>query len=496
MRQRLRSWFLLLVGLAAMGLALRSFIARSHPPVHRMTLTAGALGTTRALVGRMIVDAVTARGNKAQLVETSKTEDEFAQVDAGIIDFALVSEAYRVGRRTHVREVTPLYVEALHLLVKQEFADAVDQNLGALRGRTVDLGPPGSASVLAAAVLGFAGVVAGDAARGEGYTAHNLEVGALEGLIAAGDRTALPAAIMNLATVPSKIALQLIRGSGYRLVALPFAEAFRLNTLIAGDAPEGTALRVERQHVTATEIPAFTYQAEPAIPAESLPTIGARLMLVANERVPPAAVESVLETVFHAPIATIAHPPLDRGLLALPPHLQRHEGTREYLRRDQQFITHDTVDTLSSSFSVLGALAGGMLFLWQWWRQRTQASRDERFGSYLLRMAEIERRVTALELAATLELEPLVDLQREVLTLKNDALERFAAGELGGQAALSDLLMPLNAARDHIGDLILHVRGTLEDQAQAEGRSATALWTDAIDQPEKPDGDGEKCGVE
>ena len=91
--------------------------------------------------------------------------------------------------------------------------------------------------------------------------------------------------------------------------------------------------------------------------------------------------------------------------------------------------------------------------------------------------------MTALELSATLELEPLIELQREVLTLKTDALDEYAAGELGGQEALSSLLVPLNATRDHIGDLILHVRDVVEERAQAEGRSATAVWTDAIDKP-------------
>src|SRR5262249_907874 len=132
----------------------------------------------------------------------------------------------------------------------------------------------------------------------------------------------------------------------------------------------------------------------------------------------------------------------------------------------------------------LGALVGGGLFLWQWWRQRTRAERDRTFGTYMLRVAEVERRIAALELAATLELEPLAELQRELLELKSEALERFAAGDLGDQAVLSDLLSPINSARDHIGGLILHIRDNLEERADAEGRTATALWTEAIEKPE------------
>jgi hypothetical protein len=55
---------------------------------------------------------------------------------------------------------------------------------------------------------------------------------------------------------------------------------------------------------------------------------------------------------------------------------------------------------------------------------------------------------------------------------------------------LSDLLNPVNAARDHIGDLILHVRDNLEEQADEQGRSAQAVWAEAMrpddHSPDKP----------
>ena len=72
-----------------------------------------------------------------------------------------------------------------------------------------------------------------------------------------------------------------------------------------------------------------------------------------------------------------------------------------------------------------------------------------------------------------------------MLELKSEALERFAAGDLDSRAMPTDLLMPLNAARDHIGGLLLHVRDNLEERAQAEGRSVGALWSEEIAEPEK-----------
>ncbi|MCW5891409.1 MAG: hypothetical protein KIT14_12780 [bacterium] len=483
MERRRRSWVLLLLGLGAMALAAVTLIANRRPPVHRITLTAGPLGTTRALVARTILHALEARGVAARLVAMPEAHTQLDAVDAGRVDFALVSEAYRAGKVPHVREVTPLYMEAVHFLVKAELADDVAGGFAGLRGHVVDLGAPGSTTAgLATAVLAFAGATPGES----GYVPRNIDLGDLERLIAAGDRAALPDATVLLATLPSELALELVRGFDYRLIPLPFAEAFRLNAVLAASEPGPATPSVERQHVTGTVIPAFTYRRQPPVPAEPLPTIGARLNLVAHESVPPETVELVLETLFSADVARLAQPPLDPSLLALPSRLPRHDGTIEYLRRDKPFITENTVDTLGNTFSVLGAIAGGSIFLWQWWRQRRQAARDEEFATHLRRMADVERRLTELELSATLALEPLVDLQQEVLTLKSDVLERYAAGALGDRAALGDLLVPLNATRDHLGDLLLHVRTSLEEQAQAEGRSATALWTDAIDQPDDP----------
>jgi TRAP-type uncharacterized transport system substrate-binding protein len=249
---------MLVLGLAALAAALAAGLVRSRRPVHRITLAAGPSGTTRALVASMLVDAVTMRGGDARLVETSETKEEIEQVDAGVIDLALVSEAYRIEGRAHVREVAPLYVEAVHLLVKEELVDAAAASLGALRGRTIDLGPRGSTNAgLAAAVLAFAGVPPADAAHPDGYVGRNLDLGELDDLVARSDRTALPDAVLHLATMPSKVAMLLIQTGGYRLVPLAFAEAFRLNGLLT-EGESGPMRHVDRRRVTDTVIPAFT----------------------------------------------------------------------------------------------------------------------------------------------------------------------------------------------------------------------------------------------
>lgn len=487
--RRQRAWLALGLGLVALATALVVTVARSRPTVHRATLAAGFLGTTRAQAARVLVGAAAARGVELRLVETKGGEDDLDQVDRGVVDLAMIPGAVPVGRREHVREVTPLHIEALHLVVKEGLAEVVGRSLGALRGRTVDPGPRGSATErLAGAVLALAGLTPGDGATGDTFVARRLEYRELETLAEHGDRSALPDAVFHLATVPSRIVWQLVRTARYRLVALPFAEALELSLLLGDGSPRDAAAEIDPHYLTDTVVPPFTYRTEPPVPSEPLHTVGARLLLVANEDVPAETVALVLHAVFGSRFARVAEPPLDRAVLAEPAGLVQHPGTAAYLEREKPLITNEGVDELSNTLSIVGALVGGALFLWQWRRQRAAGRRDETFGSCMLRVANIERQVVEQELSATLALEPLVALQRELLELKSEALERFAAGELGGQAALSDLLEPLNAARDHIGELILHVRETLEERAETEGRSAKALWTEAIEKTDEADG--------
>lgn len=469
---------MLVLGVAALAAGVVAMLRPAKPPLRPIRLTAGPLDTSRAMVAGMLVRAVESNGGEATLVETSGTEEMLKQVDHGTIDLGLVSEAYRIERAGHVRQVAPLYVEAMHLVVKQDLGSAVRESLRALGGRRIMLGPRRSTTTdLAMAVLRFAGLHPAGPAAPDGYVVEHATPEEITAQLAQHDPAALPDAFMFLATVPSMLAARLVP-LGYRLVPLPFAEAFRLNALLADDDRQ-TFGDIEREHVIDTVIPAFMYQIEPAVPEAPLPTLGARLVLVAHDGVPPATVQHVLDSVFGSRVARIAHPPLDRGVLDAPPRLAMHEGTRQYLQRDRPYITPDLIDELGNSLSVIGALAGGLLFLWQWWRQQRREKEEETFGTYMLRIADLERQVATLELAATLELEPLIGLQRRVLELKSEALDRFASGELGNQGGLADLLASLNAARDHIGDLILHVRDNLEERAEVEGKAVTALWTDA-----------------
>jgi hypothetical protein len=192
-----------------------------------------------------------------------------------------------------------------------------------------------------------------------------------------------------------------------------------------------------------------------------------------------ATIARVLEAAFDTRFAHMLHPPLDHSLLTATPRHELHRGTLAYLARREPAITGEAVNDLSNTLSVLGALIGGGAFVFQGWRQRQQARRDQIVSRHLLHVAELERRIVESELGASLDLDTLISVQRELLTLKSTVLDEFTKGALADQAMLTGLLDPINAARDHLGELLLHVRGQLEDKAESEGRASSSVWKEA-----------------
>jgi hypothetical protein len=174
-------------------------------------------------------------------------------------------------------------------------------------------------------------------------------------------------------------------------------------------------------------------------------------------------------------------PALERKLLAGLPRSELHPGTVAFLDRNDPAITNETFDELSNTLSIFGALFGGGAFLVQGWRQRRRAALDAIISETLLRVVDLERRVVEIELSSAIDLDDLIAIQRELLQVKSETLDRFTRGEIDGRTTLADLLVPIRALRDPVGELLLHVRDNLEEQARAEGRTAGAVWDEAAE---------------
>jgi hypothetical protein len=357
---------------------------------------------------------------------------------------------------------------------------SVQRNLASLRGKTINLSVSGSGThELALDVLRFAGLSPRLEDGSGDFQVTTASYQELESQIDGGN--SLPDAIFTVSALPSPLARHLVVRRQYKLVALPFGEAFSLGSFDKSDAARSSATPAEHDDVTRTRIyttliPAFTYGVEPPSPPESLPTFGPRLLLVAHASVPRQAVRLLLEAIFSSEFSQYSRPPLVPALLDLPPEYPWHPGTTEYRSYHQPLHAGYVLDLLANASSLTGALAGALFFLWQWLRQYDRRRRELGFESYMVRVADIEKKALELEHRAMLDLKELLKLQVELNRLKNEAIARFAEGKLEGEALISGFIAHVNDARNYLNRLILHERDNLEDRARFENRPSRELW--------------------
>jgi TRAP-type uncharacterized transport system substrate-binding protein len=446
------------------------------PAIVRLTLTAGNPEGTRQLLADALARAAEPRGLRFGMVQTTGSEEALDRIEAGLTDLALIQGGLRLEGRERVRLIAPLHVEPLHLLVKRELAAAATEDLRTLAGRTVNLGAEGSGTYcLAAAVLEFIGL----GTAGAGPAAVQPTAMGYAALLAQTDRASLPDAVFSVSTLPSRVARVLVAERGYDLVPLPFGQAFRLSALtdpgLARLAMQDPGVRgaeaVLREHIDAATIPAYTYGVEPGVPERPLATLGARLLLVGRADLEPRSVERLLDALFESRFASVVTPPLTPDLLRVPPEIPRHAGTTAYLQRNQPLFTGDVLDQAEKWISIAAATAAGAWFLLGWYRRRERLRRDRGFEAYILKVDAVERQVSELERSLSIPLEKLYAAQRELERLKQEALTKFAAGDLEGEELFSGFLSQVSDVREFVTRLILHERDVIEDSARAAGRN-------------------------
>jgi len=459
-RRLLRDWVVPIAGLAVLGIALWFYFSKPAVRVIPLRMTAGDPAGIRYDLGEMLSQYARPGGPQISMVPSRGSEDALQMLDANDVQLALIQGGLGQGQWHNVRLVASLHVEPLHLLVRANLHDVVSRDLAELRGKRINLGSPGSGTyILARELLGFAGLPP---------SAYRTESRSYAELAREADGEALPDAVFLASTLPSPTAGHLVRRHGFKLVALPFAEAFALQALTREERKhvlEQDREDIDNRHIERAMIPAFTYRVSPGEPGNDLPTLGTRLLLVAHKDVPPAAIITVLDAVFSTEFAQVSNPPLSTRLLELPPEFPLHQGTLDYLARYKPIVAGDLVDFWEKTISITAAVVGGLLLLGQWLRGRWLRQRDLSFRGHVRRMSEIEHKALELETAPKLDLGALMDLQRALYQLKTDVLRQYAAGELEGEAVMSGFLVQVNEARNYLNRLILHQRDNLEEQA-------------------------------
>jgi TRAP-type uncharacterized transport system substrate-binding protein len=366
----------------------------------------------------------------------------------------------------HVRTVTSLTKEHLHLLVKPELAE---KGIAGLHGKRIFLGPPTTASYhVSRDVLAFRGLRPTVEDKDGGYIIDAMsreqtlnELARIQSLGEPARTEAiarLPDAAVFLSPLPSPLVKRLVTDFGYQLLSLPFAEAYGLDRL---NPPTAEGVRIERSMLTPGVIPAYTYGSDAAEPAKECQTICAPVVLIAEDDADPEAVSLLLETIYDSPLTSVIRPPaLNEQVNAFP----RHAGTERYLHRNDPLLTPEVAYKFGTLGGGIGAFLSGVIAFYSFIRLRNL----KRFEFYYHEIAQIEMIARGLEedLAAPADLPSLrAHLERRLIALKCKVLQDFADGGLKGEGLMAGIIALINDTRESLAGMVTAPNGTLQSKA-------------------------------
>jgi TRAP-type uncharacterized transport system substrate-binding protein len=410
---------LVIVGVLLLTERLSVTTPLSPPPKTHLTLTTGSLAGRRNEIAESYLAPAAARyGLDIQIVETVGSEDSLNQVNSGAIDLALSGGGLSAVGRDSVREIMPLYVEPLHLLIRPDLAAIGDPTTGLaseLRGQTIsfDVVGTGTRTLVSppSGLLGALGLADGDFTE-DPRSLDQLADPAL-------DCSGLPGAIFLLGPLPHPGAANLVTRCHYHLHALPFADALHLT----------------RNHIYAATIPAGTYRLDPPEPPRQLETIGTQLLLVANKDLPDEVVERLISAVLETSFSHLYDPPLTIEQLSIVPEFPQHPGDAVYIESRKPVTFQGLTDGLTTASTVIALVTGAIpitmvtLRVLSQWRQREQVvSVRQLMAEALL----IERQARDLEHAPDqpADADQLRQMHNELLRLRSTALHKSSSKQL------------------------------------------------------------------
>jgi TRAP-type uncharacterized transport system substrate-binding protein len=461
---------ILVVAIAGCLFAVIAFLRPPGPRTYRVYMT-----TDVSRRNVLLAQQIRAEGARRHL-DIVLTAKEYGTLDAleeiespSEVKLALIVGGVTSRDYPHVRTVTSLAKEHLHLLVKPEFAE---KGIAALRGKRIFLGPPTAASHhIARDVLDFVGLRPTVKDKDGGYvidatpreqTLRELaRIKSLEEPARAAAVARLPDAALFLAPLPSPLAKELVTEFGYRVVSLPFAEAYGLDHL---NAPTADGVRINRSMLTSGVIPAYTYGSAPAEPAQECPTICATLILIAQDDANPEAVCFLLETIYDSPLTAAIRPTaLNEQVNVFP----RHAGTERYLHRNDPLLTAEAAYKFGTLGGGIGAFLSGVIALYGFLRLRNL----RRFESYYREIEQIEMTARGLrdDPAAPTDVPSLRShLEGRLTALKCKVLKDFAEGGLRGEGLMAGIIALINDTRKSLAGMATGQNGDRQSPAQGK----------------------------
>jgi TRAP-type uncharacterized transport system substrate-binding protein len=442
----------LLVGaLLLAGLTLYGLWGTLFPKRYSFSITPGSPKTRRTKVAYSLAEHLKSSHVRLKVLATVGSEEALGKVNSRELDLALVQGGLSAQGLENVRQVAALYTEPLHLLVKKEMEADVSRDLAALKGKRINLSQPNSGTyLLSRAVLDFAGLKAPEGGHPGDYLPSTLgksDLALLGQKLSSAPacqrlelRKQLPDAVFLVESMPSDVAGVLIRAADYRLVPMPFAEAFSLAEL---NDTSITAAQLEPGFIKSTYIPPYLYQVTPAVPERDCPTLGTSLLLVAHKDIPAAAVSELLKTIYESHFALLTHP---QSLSGASPELPLHPGAVAYRDRDQPVVSRALLDVLAKLIT-LWVFASATCFALSRYFLRDPTCR---FAYYLRELTQLDlvaRGITEDPEAPRQAHQRVAYLEDKLSRLKAQMIQEIADTKLYREGAMGTVMSLISDTR-------------------------------------------------
>jgi TRAP-type uncharacterized transport system substrate-binding protein len=433
-----RATFMVLGALLLAMLAGVVLVRIFYHPTDRVTMSTGSFaGANYGLANRYLVPAARARNLELSLLETGGSEDTLNSVQDGRVQVAIADGGLNAAGRANVREVAPLFLTALHVLMKREIYDeavATGNLRAAFRGKTISMSNPGSGTrFFALKELERFGVTTAD------FTELPRSVSFLvDPKTTAGE---VPDIVFAASLLPSPVATRLVQDFGYRLFPFDYVDAVRL-----GD-----------QSVYGVTIPRGTYGLSPDVPDRSVTTLGYRLLLVAHEDVPDAAVVALAHAVFDSDFAKAYEPALTTKQFDLLPEYPRHPGTQAFLASKEP-IKQEDFGSLLQLLLGAGALAcfpPAYFILRDALRRFRAVGRGKSLRLYIAAVSDLEAQAIALDESSPRSRGGFLALRRQLNQLKLEAMDAYDRNLIDDANLMPSFLAHVADLRSHLNAVLL-----------------------------------------
>jgi TRAP-type uncharacterized transport system substrate-binding protein len=214
---------------------------------------------------------------------------------------------------------------------------------------------------------------------------------------------------------------------------------------------DGDAIIERFPRLQAVTIPGGLFGGRPKLPADDVKTVGASYRLMARASLSRVVAADVTRQLFETRSAAaqvtdaaeyVQAPAYDTTVAATSARIPIHPGAIDYYERDQ----HGFIERYGDTLYLLGALAGGLVSVLAWIRQRLAGLRRERIDEILDRLLEIAGQARALRDPAA-----IAGLTGEVDALAMDVV-RYARAREPSVPTLSAASVAIETARATIAD--------------------------------------------